>query len=115
MLNTEIDRSDNEAPPMNTLTERVNHAVLDGYVENFKVTNMGLFAPSKNKCYQAAEIKIKNFYRFEGASDPADSAIMYIIETIDGLKGTLVDAYGPYADIAVTKFMNEVEEINKKG
>ncbi len=101
-------------PFMTTLTERVNKEVLNGYVENFKVTQMGLFAPSTNKCYRPEEIKIINFYRFEGASDPADNTIMYVIETSDGLKGTLVDAYGPYADASVNKFMAEVEEISKK-
>jgi hypothetical protein len=114
MLTTEIDKSDNEVPFMNTLTERINKEVLNGYVENFKVTNMGLFAPSLNKCYKPEEVKIIDFYRFEGTSDPADNTIMYVIETTDGLKGTLVDAYGPYADAIVNKFMAEVEEINKK-
>ena len=55
-----------------------------------------------------------DFFRFEGQSDPADSAIMYVIETTDGLKGILIDAYGAYADEHVNKFMAEVEEINKK-
>jgi hypothetical protein len=52
--------------------------------------------------------------RFEGASDPADNTILYVIETNDGIKGTLVDAYGSYADPKVTTFMEEVAEINKK-
>jgi len=29
-------------------------------------------------------------------------------------KGTLIDAYGPYADIEVDEFMKEVESIDKK-
>ena len=53
-------------------------------------------------------------YRFEGQSDPADNAIMYVVETGDGVKGTLIDAYGAYADENVNKFMSEVEEISKK-
>jgi hypothetical protein len=114
MFTTEIEKQGESRQSMNTLTERVNKAVMDGYVENFKVTNMGLFAPSLNKCYRPEEIQVVNFYRFEGESDPADNTIMYIIETTDGIKGTLIDAYGPYADAVVNKFMKEVEEISKK-
>jgi hypothetical protein len=36
------------------------------------------------------------------------------IETDDGIKGTLVDAYGPYADPKVISFMEEVERLHKK-
>jgi hypothetical protein len=39
---------------------------------------------------------------------------MYQIETSDGTKGVLVDAYGPYADAKVNDFMRQVEDIQKK-
>ncbi len=100
--------------PMNTLTERVNKAVQNGYVENFKVTKQGLFLERLDKTYVPSEVCIKDFYRFEGESDPADNSIMYVIETCDDMKGTLIDAYGPYSDANVTKFITEVQEINKK-
>ena len=101
-------------PFMNTLTERVNKATKEGYTDSLKVTKQGLYAASKDKTYPPAEVKVVDFYRLEGQSDPADNAIMYVIETADGVKGTLIDAYGAYADEHVNKFMTEVEEINKK-
>ena len=103
-----------QVPFMNTLTACVNKVVKDGYTDNLKVTAKGLYSTQKDKTYQPAEITIKDFYRFEGQSDPADNAIMYVIETPDGVKGTLIDAYGTYADASINKFMTEVEEINKK-
>ena len=101
-------------PFMNPLSDRVNKAMKDGYTANMKVTKQGLYVESKDKTYNPTEVKIIDFYRFEGQSDPADSAIMYVVETIDGAKGTLIDAYGAYADEHINRFMTEVEEINKK-
>lgn len=101
-------------PFMNPLSDRVNKAMKNGYTDNMKMTKQGLYVESKDKTYTPADVKIIDFYRFEGPSDPADNAIMYVIETPDGGKGVLVDAYGAYADEHVNKFMTEVEEINKK-
>lgn len=101
-------------PTMNTLTERVNKAIKNGYTDNFKVTNNGLFSEKTEKVYLPPQVTIKDFYRFEGESDPADNAIMYVIETHDGLKGILIDAYGTYADAKINKFIADVEAINKK-
>ncbi len=60
------------------------------------------------------EVHIINFFRFEGASDPSESAILYVIETDDGAKGTIMDAYGMYADAGIDQFIKEVEDISKK-
>jgi hypothetical protein len=35
------------------------------------------------------------YYRFEGASNPDDNVVLYVIETSRGEKGLLLDAYGP--------------------
>lgn len=102
-------------PFMSTLTERVNKAMKDGYTDTLKVTKQGLYSTGKDKTYGPEEVKVIDFSRFEGQSDPADNAIMYVIETTDGVKGVLIDAYGAYADEHVNKFMTAVEEINKKG
>jgi len=99
---------------MKTLASCLNKLTLDGYTENFKASEMGLLSLGKERMYTPAEVEIVNFYRFEGESDPADSSILYAIKTSDGVKGTLTDSYGPYADPNVTKFINEVESISKK-
>lgn len=99
---------------MNTMTEVVNKVVKMGYVDNFKVTPRGLYSLAKSRYYRPEQVKIINFYRFEGQSDPSDNSILYVIETADGLKGTLTDAYGAYADASVNTFIKEVEEIEKK-
>ncbi|HXS37730.1 MAG TPA: hypothetical protein VN721_13585 [Flavipsychrobacter sp.] len=113
--NENSNQEDKETIPfMNTMTACVNKVVKDGYTDSFKVTREGLFSMAKDKHYKPEQVKVINFYRFEGQSDPADNSIMYVIETDDGSKGTLIDAYGPYSDGSVNKFMQQVEDISKK-
>lgn len=99
---------------MKTMASCLNKLVKDGYTEDFKAGERGLLSLQHEKIYEPGDIHVVNFFRFEGASDPADNSILYAIETTDGLKGTLVDAYGPYADAKVNTFMEEVAEIEKK-
>lgn len=103
-----------EVPDMKSMVECLNRMVLDGYSEDFKVIDIGLKSLKSEKLYSAEEVSVVNFFRFEGQSDPEDNSILYVIETMDGGKGTLVDAYGPYADAKVTGFMKNVEDIQKK-
>jgi hypothetical protein len=104
-----------EKKDMSTMTSCTNHLLQEGYSENFMPKHEGIEAPSNGKVYIPADVKIVSFYRFEGESDPADNSILYAIETNDGLKGLLVDAYGgPYVNQKVGKFIKEVEEIAKR-
>jgi hypothetical protein len=99
---------------MKTLSEVMTAIQKDGFKENFIVKENLLYAPEADKYYAPVEIRIANFYRFEGTSDPGDSSILYAIETTDGVKGILLDAYGAYSDEMTTNFIREIEEINKK-
>ncbi|HEY1038544.1 MAG TPA: hypothetical protein VGF30_04020 [Bacteroidia bacterium] len=99
---------------MTTMVSCMNKLYSDGYTENFVAKEKGLEAPTTKKIYTPEEVKIANFYRFEGESDPADNAIVYAIETSDGVKGVLVDSYGAYANRKVSQFITDVEDITKK-
>lgn len=63
----------------------------------FKKTLGGFQAPN-GKTYNAEELKIIRTYRFEGESDPSDSAILYLMEANDGMMGYSIDAYGVYSN-----------------
>ncbi len=104
----------NATDDMSTLLSCLEKAKKEGYTINFKVTKKGMSPEKGNTVYKPEDIKVNNFYRFEGASDPSESAILYLVETSDGSKGTITDAYGVYADPGITTFMQQVEEIEKK-
>jgi hypothetical protein len=112
--NSLLDNTLQKPQEMKTLVSCLNSLVRNGFEEHFKVTEKGLKALRLEKYYEAKDVKVLNYYRFEGDSDPADNSILYALETKDGLRGTLVDAFGPYADSKVTNFMTEVERVNKK-
>lgn len=111
----EYKQANDKVTEMNTLSMVLNKVIKNGYMETFKVTSRGLQAQSNDqKAFAPEEVHVINFYRFEGDTDPADMSILYVIETSDGMKGTLVDAYGTYSDVKVNAFMQEVEDIQKK-
>lgn len=101
-------------PYLKSLAICLNKVVKDGYTEDFKVTEEGLQALQHNKTYRPEEIKVVNFFRFEGTSNPENEAVIYVIETADGTKGTLTDGYDVYLKSSVSGFMKTVEKIQKK-
>lgn len=104
----------NSQPYMKSLATCLNKVFNDGYTEDFKATDQGLFSIQHERSYQPEDINVVNFFRFEGTSNPDDEAVLYVIETNDGLKGTLTDAYGVYMDPQIAAFMKRVEHITKK-
>lgn len=85
-----------------------------GYTEQFRAEGSTLYCFDNQTAYRPDDVSVINFYRFEGISDPDDMSIIYVIETTDGQKGTLIDAFGIYADAKVGVFMASVDHISKK-
>lgn len=99
---------------MTDLDKCMNFLEEKGYTDQFRVEGKNLVSlKDSKKKYKPKDVNAVNFYRFEGISDPDDMSILYAIETCDGTKGTLVDAYGRYSDEATGTFMQEVD-ISKK-
>ena len=82
---------------MNTVSEIMEKLRLKKIDNEFRWTEEGFCAPS-GRCYQPEDLEIVKVYRFEGDSDPGDTAILYIIEAKDGLIGYSLDAYGVYSN-----------------
>ncbi len=55
------------------------------------------------------DVTIVEYHRFEGASNPDDMSVVFVIETADGRRGTLVDAYGTYASPQVDTFVKQAK------
>ncbi len=84
-----------------TLSEAVNDLVRRGYGFNFNIKKNYIECLENGIHLQPDEFKIDEVYRFEGMTDPGDEDILFAISSAQHhLKGTLVNAFGVYADTA---------------
>lgn len=69
-----------------------------GYTHDFNLHPDGSKCVSGDIHLHPEDFEIKEIYRFEGMSNPDDNSVVYAIESKEGIKGVLVDAYGIYAE-----------------
>jgi hypothetical protein len=92
-----------------TVSEAVNDLSKRGYQDNLKIGSECLHCEGKDVQLNPKEFRIDEVYRFEGNTDPADETIIYAISANDGsVKGTLVNAYGAYADSASEELVEKL-------
>ena len=91
-----------------TLAGAIDDLARRGFTESLAVVGNELCTTKTQKVFRPDEVVIREYRRFEGVSDPDDMSIVYAIETEGGIRGTLVDAYGVYADPAVSAFLSKV-------
>ena len=95
----------------NNLLEAVDGLHSRGYNYDFNYENACLFCDKIGKKFSASDLKITEYYRFEGMSDPEDNSVIYAIESKDGHKGIMIDAYGTYSDEHKNAFIANIEVI----
>ena len=93
---------------MRTLFEAINAFAYTGFTEHFAVRSRTLCGLETGTSFDAHEVVIRAFERFEGISDPDDMSIVYAIESQTGLRGTLTDAFGVYSNPVISDFINRV-------
>lgn len=101
-------KSNSEVPYLKSMVFCLNKVINDGYKEHFEATPKGLQSAESSKLYAPDQVKVVNFFRFEGFADPSENAIMYVIETDDGVKGTLIDTFGNRTSSTVSQFITAV-------
>jgi hypothetical protein len=79
-----------------TVTEAVNGLRQRGFTVDFNLMENCLVCDTAK--FDVNDFEIVEFYRFEGNSDPSDEAVVYAIQSFNGLKGILVNGYGISAD-----------------
>ena len=108
---TRISTMDKFQNYIDPLSKKLKELEKEGFNDQFKfIEEQGLQSTTSKNTYQAKDLRITNEYRFEGESNPSDMSILYAIQASDGTKGTLVDAYGTYANDELEQFLRSVED-----
>ena len=95
-------------------TDYINRYEKMGYTDAYRFADGCLKGLTSKVDYDAKDVTIVKEHRYEGMSNPSDMSILYVLETSDGRKGTLLAAFSPTADGSVHVFMNSVPDVNKK-
>ena len=95
-------------PEYMTMTEALKGLRNRGFTTNFAFLHHAFCAVESGKTFKPEELTIREHHRFEGISDPDDESVVYAVETHDGLRGTIVDAYGIYANSELEAFLEKV-------
>ena len=75
-----------------TISEAIEQLRKQGFVLDFNLKENSLKVNEQE--YSADEFEIVDLYRYEGPSDPADEATVYVLASPSGVKGILVTGYG---------------------
>ena len=90
------------------MTEAMEDLRSRGFTANFEFLNQKFRDLVSGKIFTADQLTIVEHYRFEGASDPEDMSVVYAIESSDGTRGIIADAFGTYANPDLGAFLNNV-------
>ena len=94
---------------MTTLSQVIAELRKRGYTEDFNLREDCIFCVGATKALSPDEFQIDRYYRFEGASDPGDEAIVYAISSdVHNLKGVLVNGYGTSSDPLTDKMLEKL-------
>lgn len=91
-----------------SMVEAIQELEKRGFTANFEFLDKTLQDVDSGRTFRAEELTIVEHYRFEGASDPDDMSVVYAIESDDGTRGIIADAFGVYANPELGGFLNNV-------
>jgi hypothetical protein len=95
-----------------TMTEAVRSLKARGSEADFGYVDGAFHIVNSERAFGGEELSIVEHYRFEGISDPDDMSVLYAVEASDGTRGTIVEAFGVYAnpEIGAALQKNQMQE-----
>lgn len=100
-----------DSSDMATLSRVMEKFRQNGYDHEFRVTEKGGELHETREVFAPEDLLIVKVFRFEGASDPADMSVLYAVETSNGKKGYLLDAFGTYSDYDGDHFLKFIRQV----
>jgi hypothetical protein len=91
------------------LVQATNQLGKRGFDAEFKFDGKQLLSTDTKHTYTADELQIVEYHRFEGLTNPADSSVIFAIETNTDEKGTVIMSYSTDADMQLVSFIDKVK------
>ena len=91
-----------------SMAEAIQGLMKRGFTANFEFLEKTFRDVDSGRTFRAEELTIVEHYRFEGTSDPDEMSVVYAVESDDGTKGIIADAFGVYANPELGGFLSKV-------
>lgn len=88
-----------------TLSEAIESLRQRGYTLSFEVANGRLRVVETGSLVAPEDVTVREHHRFEGESNPDDMSVVYAVESREGGRGVIVDAFGTYANPALGELL----------
>ena len=97
---------------LKTLSEVLTSLIKKGITKETTMNEQNQMVLNKGeKTYQPGDLTIIKSYRFEGDSNPADNAVLYLIQDGDGEMSTILDSYGSDSNYSGEEFDNFLRDV----
>jgi hypothetical protein len=91
-----------------TLSQATKGLKERGFTLDFEVKDENTLKSDKGEV-RKKELEVVEFHRFEGMTNPSDMSAIYALESNDGKKGILIDAYGVDANDKIAAFLKNLD------
>jgi len=81
-----------------SLVDALNDLRKKGYEADFSTSADCLYCGDLDIRLNPEEFHVDEIYRFDHDPNPSNNCVVYAITSSTGIKGTLVDSYGDYAE-----------------
>jgi len=92
-----------------TLIEALDALKKRGFSDSFTVRQNRIRSQETGKTIRPEDVTIVEHHRFEGETDPSDMSVVYAVQCADGKRGTIIDAYGTYANSLLSDFLTKAK------
>ena len=92
-----------------TLRDAIDRLRYRGFRSDFIRAGDRLRETESGREFAPEQLSIVDHSRFEGASDPADMAVIYAVESPAGDRGVIIDAFGTYADPELGRLLQRMQ------
>src|SRR4030095_176540 len=93
-----------------SVVDALNDLRNKGYEADFSTSTDCLYCGDLDIRLNPEEFHVDEIYRFDSDSTPANNCVIYAITSSTGVKGTLVDSYGSYAETLSFEMIKKIQQ-----